>query len=56
MTMCAIWFIFSCIEAVALGVIIAKYEAEIKQLEKLKDGWKSIAYEAVDLLEKEEGK
>ena len=55
MTMCAIWFIFSCIEAVALGVIIAKYQLEIKQLEKLKDGWKSLAYKAVDLLKKENG-
>ena len=48
----AFWFVIALVEAVMIGIIIAEYQWEISQIKKISEGWKKIAYKAVDMLGK----
>lgn len=50
--MTAFWFVIALVEAVMIGMIIAEYQWEISQRKKISEGWKMLAYKAVDMLEK----
>lgn len=50
--MTAFWFVIALVEAVMIGMIIAEYQWEISQRKKISEGWKKLAYKAVDMLEK----